>query len=323
MSKRRTYWHLEAQKRVPSAYEIGTSRLLYYPERGFEVETPVTAWFQRHQSGGELKLDALARFRDPRATTYTKYVALGREKESFVDGLLRAADENGYDGKLEADWLASLERWLPVLLYPCHGLQMVSAYVGQLAPTSELVTVFAFQAADEMRRIQRLAYRTRQLEHRAPGFRRGKETWQHMPEWQPFRRLIEELLVTYDFGEAVIALGLVVKPAFDTFFMRHGGRFAEAQRDPLLSRLFFSLDEDCRWHESVSDELVRLVLEGSPENVAFVTRVVRERYAQTRAALAAFAPWWSAEAEPYATVLEALDAELGKRWQKLGLEVRS
>lgn len=323
MSKRRTYWHLEAQKRVPSAYEIGTSRLLYYPEHGFEVETPVTAWFRRYQSGGALKLDALARFRDPRATTYTKYVALGREKETFVDGLLRAADENGYDDKLDAGWLASLERWLPVLLYPCHGLQMVSAYVGQLAPTSELVTVFAFQAADEMRRIQRLAYRTRQLEHRAAGFRRGKETWERMQEWQPFRRLIEELLVTYDFGEAMLALGLVVKPAFDAFFMRHGGRLAEAQRDPLLSRLFFSLDEDCRWHESVSDELARLVLDDSPENAAFVTRVVRERYAQTRAALAAFEPWWSSEAEPYATVLEALDAELEKRWQKLGLEVRS
>jgi toluene monooxygenase system protein E len=321
MKARRTYWHLEDKKRVPSAYEIGTSRLLYYPERGFEVETPVAAWFRRHQTGGSLKLAALERFRDPRETTYTKYVALGREKEAFVDGLLRAADESGYDGKLDPHWLESLERWLPVLLYPCHGLQMVSAYVGQLAPTSELVTVFAFQAADEMRRIQRLAYRSRQLEHRAPGFRRGKENWQRVHEWQPFRKLIEELLVTYDFGAALVALGLVVKPVFDSFFMRHGGRLAEARHDPLLSRLFFSLDEDCRWHESFTDELVHLLVADSPENAVFIANVVRERYAVARAALAAFEPWWAADAEPYSAVLAALDAELGKRWQKLGLEV--
>jgi toluene monooxygenase system protein E len=324
MKARRTYWHLEEQKRVPSAYEIGTSRLLYYPERGFEVETPVSAWFRRHQQGSPLKLAALDRFRDPRETTYTKYVALGREKESFVDGLLRSAEESGYDAKLDASWLESLERWLPVLLYPCHGLQMVSGYIGQLAPTSELVTVFAFQAADEMRRIQRLAYRARQLEPRASGFRRGKEAWQRVREWQPFRRLIEELLVTYDFGDALVAHGLVVKPVFDAFFIRHGGRLAEAERDPLLSRLFFSFDEDCRWHESFTDELVRVLVADSPENAAFIANVVRSRYPAARAAVAAFEPWWTREgAEPYASVLEALDAELHQRWRGLGLEVSS
>src|SRR4029079_1998027 len=137
---------------------------------------------------------------DPRETTYSKYVALGREKEAFVDGLLRSADESGDDEKLDAAWLAERERWLPVLLYPCHGFQMVSAYLAQLSPTSELVAVFAFQAADEKRRIPRVAYRSRQLERRAPGFGQGKARWEQAREWQPLRRVIEELLVSYDFG---------------------------------------------------------------------------------------------------------------------------
>jgi toluene monooxygenase system protein E len=323
MNARRTYWHLEGKRRVPSPYEIGTSRLLYYPERGFEVETPVAAWLRKHQSTGALRLNALERFRDPRETTYAKYVALGREKEAFVDGLLRSADDSGDDAKLDPAWLASLERWLPVLLYPCHGLQMVSAYLAQLAPTSELVVAFAFQAADEMRRIQRFAYRSRQLERLAPGFGRGKAAWEETPEWQPLRRVIEELLVTYDFGTALVAHTLVIKPTFDAFFVRRGGRLAEARRDPLLCRLFFSLDEDCRWHESVGDEIVRLLVEGSPDNAAFITSVVRERYPAVRAALAALAPWWDVAAEPYSAVLESLDAELAKRWRGLGLEPRS
>jgi toluene monooxygenase system protein E len=249
MSARRTYWHLEGRKRVPSPYEIGTARLLYYPERGFEVETPVGAWYREYQTGGELQLTALERFRDPRETTYSKYVALGRDKEAFVDGLLRSADESGYDDELDTGWLAELERWLPVLLYPCHGFQMLSAYLAQLSPTSELVAVFAFQAADEMRRIQRFAYRSRQLERRVPGFGPGKTRWEPAPEGLPLRRVLEELLVTYDFGAALVAFTLALKPAFDAFFIRRGGRLAEARRDPLLCRMFFSLDAelDKRW----------------------------------------------------------------------------
>jgi toluene monooxygenase system protein E len=319
MTAQRTYWHLEANKRVPSAYELGTSRLLYYPERGFEVETPVAAWYRRHQLAAPLGWQALERFRDPRETTYSKYVVLGDEREAFVDGLLRSAVEGGHDDNLADHWLERLERWLPVLLYPCHGLQMVAAYVGQLAPTSELVVAFAFQAADEMRRIQRLAYRTKQLERRRVGFSRGKERWQAAPEWQPLRRVVEELLVTYDLGEALAALTLVVKPWFDELFVHHGARLAEAKGDPLLSRLFFSLHEDCRWHRALGDELWPLLLAGKPDAAAFVTRVVSERHTAMRAALAALEPLWDAQDEPFAVVLDAISDDVEKRHRRLGL----
>lgn len=320
MKARRTYWHLEAEKRVPSAYGVGSSRLLYYPERGFAVETPVAEWYRRYQAGSPLGRAALARFRDPRETTYAKYVALAHEKEAFVDGLLRAAEESDYDLELGTAWLASLERWLPVLLYPCHGLQMASAYVGQLAPTSELVIAFAFQTGDEMRRIQRLSYRIKQLEARSAGFAGGKTTWEHAAPWQPLRRVIEELLVTYDFGEALVTLALVVKPLFDAFFMQHGGRLAEARHDPLLSRLFFSLNEDCRWHESFTDELVRGVAASDAAGFAFVQRVAKERYARARAGFSALEALWEPGLEPFGLVMESLDAQIMKRWHALGLE---
>ena len=42
----RTYWHLLGTKRVPSEYEIVSSRLLYYPGRGFEVKVPAAAWYE-------------------------------------------------------------------------------------------------------------------------------------------------------------------------------------------------------------------------------------------------------------------------------------
>jgi toluene monooxygenase system protein E len=322
MTTQRTFWHLEGKRRVPSAYELKSSKLLYYPERGFEVPTPVSEWFARHQTAPALALAGLEQFRDPRETTYATYVALAREKESFVDGLLRSADENEYDARLEQEWVTSLERWLPVLLYPCHGLQMVTAYVAHLAPVSEVVIALAFQQADEIRRVQRLAQRVAMLRKVRLGFgASARQLWQDAPEWQPLRRVIEELLVTYDFGEALVRLNLVVKPLFDGFFVERGSRLAEARRDPLLCRLLFSLQEDCRWHTSVSDQLVRKLLSAGDTNGHTIGEWVRGFRPAMLNALSALEPLWDPALEPYRAIIEALDAQTSARLRGLGLEV--
>ena len=83
MSARRTYWHLSALGRKPSEYDIASSELLYHAQRGFELQTPVTAWFQQYQAGSALRSADWERFRDPRATTYASYVALQRKQEIY------------------------------------------------------------------------------------------------------------------------------------------------------------------------------------------------------------------------------------------------
>jgi toluene monooxygenase system protein E len=324
MSAPRTYWHLEGKRRVPSPYELKSAKLLYYPERGWEVKTPGVAWFERYQRGTPLDLGSLAEFRDPRETTYTSYVALAREKEAFIDGLLRSASESGYDAKLSEEWLASLDRWLGVLLFPCHGLQMVTAYVAHLAPVSELVIALAFQNGDEIRRVQRFAQRVAILQRTRAGFGgHARETWQSDAAWQPLRRVLEELLVTYDFGEALVRLLLVTKPLFDGFFVQHASRLAEARQDPLLCRLLFSLDEDCRWHAQVTDALARGLVRGGAGNRALIEGWLRAAYPAMRGALAALEPSWDPKLESFGDTLHALDAELEKRWRGVGLEVRT
>lgn len=320
MSTQRTFWHLEGKRRVPTAYELKSSKLLYYPGRGLEVTTPAGEWLTRHQRGS-LSLGGLERFRDPRETTYSTYVALAREKESFVDGLLRSADETDYDARLPEAWVTRLDAWLPVLLYPCHGLQMVTAYVAHLAPVSEVLIALAFQQADEIRRVQRLAQRVAMLAKANPGFgARGRELWQEAPQWQPLRRVIEELIVTYDFGQALVMLDLVVKPLFDACFMEHGARLAEAQRDPLLCRLLLSLHEDCRWHEGLADDLVRLLISDSAENRARIGAWVRSAAPTVREAFAALASVWSALPEPDPSVLDAVEMRTADRLRRLGLD---
>jgi toluene monooxygenase system protein E len=287
--KQRTYWHLEALGRRPTDYEIATSRLLYYVGRGFEVTLPAGAWYQKHQVESPLRAADWEAFADPRETTYRKYVELQKKKELFVDGLFQSMEDTGYDRTLSAAWLTTLSRLAGPLRYAVHGLQMAACYVGQMAPSGRIVVAALFQAADEMRRVQRLAYRTRALQATSTDFGAdARERWQSDPLWQPLREVVEQLLVTYDWGEAFAALNLAVKPAFDDVFMVRLGTLAQSRGDDLLARVLLSLNEDCEWHRAWTRALVETAIASEPTNRAVLDRWTEVWSPRVRTALEPF-----------------------------------
>ncbi len=287
VSAQRTYWHLQGNGRVPSSYEVETTRLLYHPGRGFELPTAGGAWYERHQAGSRLRA-SFAAFADPRQTTYAKYVRLQHEQEAFADELLRSAAASDYDAGLDREWLAVLGGVLPVLRFPCHGLHMLAAYHGHMAPEGRLVVAFAFTAADELRRIQRIAYRMRQLQELDAELGvHARAEWQSHPAWQPLREVIERLLVTYDFGESLVAASVVLAPAFDALFMRQLAKLATRRGDRLFSQLWFSLEHDCHWHRAVTRELIAVAERERDGNAAVIEEWARSWWPRVRAALEA------------------------------------
>jgi toluene monooxygenase system protein E len=291
MSKQRTYWHLEGLGRKPNEYDIATSKLLYYPERGFEVKTPMTAWYERHQRGSPLRATDWEAFRDPRETTYASYTHLQHQREIYVDGLLEAIDTTGYDARLGAAWIERLDRVLAPARYPMHGLQMIAAYVGSMAPSGRIAVALAFQTGDEMRRVQRFAYRMRQLQQRAPGFgAESRRRWQEDPAWQGFRRLIERLLRTYDWGEALVALNVVVKPAFDGVLGEGLARIAAAGPDEILAKVLRALDEDAAWQRAWTRALLDVAVSQVPGNTEVIEGWIDRWKEPAAAAVAALEP---------------------------------
>jgi toluene monooxygenase system protein E len=319
VTSQRTYWHLEGQGRVPQHYDIVTSRLLYHRELGFEVATPGAAWMQRYGAGSRLR-GGLQAFRDPRATTYSRYVELQAERESFVEQLFQAAEETGYDRALSPDWVAVLEAILPVLRYPCHALHQLAAYVGHLAPEGRVVVAGAFQAGDELRRVQHLARRMRELQELRADF--GKSAlahWQEHPAWQPLRQLLEQLLVTYDFGEALVALQLVVKPALDELFMVKFAELAQERGDRLWPQLAYSLAQDCRWQRDWSDALARVALAENAENAAAMREWIALWAPRIERALPPLCNLWVIAPERANAYVADVMSQCRKRWQALGL----
>jgi len=287
----KTYWHLLHNQRVPSEYELGSASLLYYVGRGFEIDLPLAEWYRRYQQGSPFSCTNWEQFSDPRKTTYASYTALQSSQEVYVDGLLESIEASTYDRALGQDWIGILNRALGPLRYAVHALQMVACYVGQMAPSGRITIAAMFQAADEMRRVQRLAYRMCQLQLAHPGFGEdSRARWQEDPVWQPLREACERLLVTYDWGESFTALNLVLKPMLDELFMTHFGHLAHDVGDYLLQQIFQALEHDCRWHRRWSEALASLAVRDTPANDAVIRGWVVKWYPLAERAVNGFAP---------------------------------
>src|ERR1700734_3119968 len=274
---RKTYTRLAAGRRVPLEYELVSTDLHYNHPMRFELPAanPVVAWYYRYREGSALRARDWERFADPRRTTYRAYTVLQDGREDVIDGLLREVDDTGYDRNLDQEWVRFLDRWYSPLRFPVHGLQMLAAYVAQMAPASRITNCAAFQAADELRRVQRIAYRTVQLGGRpseAGTARRQQLAWEDAAAFQPLRELLERALIAYDWGEAFTVTNLVIKPRIDRLVNQEiAGTLATANGDPILTSIHFSLDEDARWHRAWTAALLRHLISDTPLNADAVS----------------------------------------------------
>jgi toluene monooxygenase system protein E len=244
---------------------------MYAQAPGSAVKVPMLAFYETHGPNAQLRRCDWEAFADPLATTYAKYVERQRDRELVVQTLLDGMDTSGYDRGLSASWRTRLGTTLSALRFVGHGLQMLAAYLGRLSPASPLVIAFAFQAADELRRVQRFAYRLCQLaDLDAATPQRGRDAWQSAPEWQPLRRLMETLLVTWDWVQCFVAVELLLKPLIDELTLSRWPRVGAEEGDALLPLWTASLHEDARWHRDLAFTLTRVVLAGHPDNARVI-----------------------------------------------------
>ena len=292
---RKTYTRLTTGRRIPTEYELMSTDLHYNYPRRFELpaSNPVIDWYYRNREGSALQARDWDQFADPRSTTYRIYTQLQDGREDVVDGLLREIDETEYDARLDDEWVRFLDRWYSPLRFPVHGLQMLAAYVAQMAPSSRITNCASFQMGDEMRRVQRIAYRTVQLA--GPRFddeaaARQRAAWEEAAAFQPLRELIERALVAYDWGESFIVTNAVIKPRIDRLVNQDiAGTLATANGDPILTSIHFSLDEDAHWHREWTAALIRHIVDDNTANAEVVSGWIEKWSPLASDALEAFA----------------------------------
>lgn len=261
----RTWHHLASERRRPSEYEIVSTHVNYTtdrPERPFELDPDLAMnrWYRRHREGSPLRHENWHGFRDPDELVYRTYNILQDGQEAYVDGLLDEFSDIGHDAGLPEPWVETLAVLYAPGRYLMHALQMASAYISQMAPASTIQNCATFQAADSLRALSLIAYRTRQLADAWPAFRFGdseRSHWEHHPAWQGFRAMMEKALVAYDWGEAFAALQLVAKPAVEAGFFGALTRSGRRHDDTFVALLNDALLRDCERHRRWTSSLLR------------------------------------------------------------------
>jgi toluene monooxygenase system protein E len=267
--------------RRPSEYEIVTHDL-NHTMRPMPLELPPDAqgnrWLREHRDAISLTVPDWNAFRDPDAVTYGSYVAMQDDQEAYVEGLLERFDRDGHDERLTEAALDYLALTVTPCRYLAHAGQMLSAYLQQLAPSSYVANCATFQTADQLRRVQLVAYRTTalRLAHPPRTFGAGERaTWERHPGWQPIRAAAEHALVEYDWDRALVATQLVVKPVADLIFLEQL-REELAAVAPLDGLIVENLWRDAERSRRWTAALLRFLTDGDPANRGTLQGYLRE-----------------------------------------------
>jgi toluene monooxygenase system protein E len=295
----KTWSHLAARRRKPSEYEIVSTNLHHTtdnPDAPFELDPnfPMAQWFKQHRNASPLTHADWNAFRDPDEIVYRTYNMLQDGQETYVFGLFDQFSARGHDSMLERTWAGSLARLYTPGRYLFHALQMGSAYLTQIAPSSTISNCAAYQTADSLRWLSHTAYRTKELSKTFDGLGFGideRRTWETDPVWQGFRELVEKALVAYDWGESFVALNLVARPAVEEAVLRALGQAGRHSGDTLLGLLTDAQLADGQRHRRWASALVKMSLETSTNRQVLVDWVKK------------WAPLGDAAIEAYCAVL--------------------
>jgi toluene monooxygenase system protein E len=170
---------------------------------------------------------------------------------------------------LDARWAGTLARYYTPSRYLFHTIQMASAYVGQVSPGSTITNCHYFQMADSLRWLSHTAYRTKELSmvFADKGFGTDERSyWETDPVWQGFRELMEKALTVWDWGEAIVVLNLVAKPAIEEAVLRKLGESARHNGDTLLGLLTDAQLLDSNRHRRWLAAFTKMALE-TPGNL--------------------------------------------------------
>jgi toluene monooxygenase system protein E len=262
-------------RRKPSEYEIVTGNFHYHFNRKpapFDLDpgTAINRWYIKYREGSPLHADDWEGFRDPAALNYRRYIALQHDREIYAEGVVDHYESLANDERLDPAWVAVLERLYVPSRFAFHVLQMTGLYLGQLAPSAYITNAAFFQAADELRALQWIAYRAKSLSlshgQQLANSEATRRIWELDEVWQPARETLERLLLAYDWGEAFAALNLVVKPTLDALFKEALAELAAAHDDGLTAALLQESRVDTTRSQTWSAELARYSVAANSAN---------------------------------------------------------
>lgn len=264
----KTWSHLSGARKKPSEYEIVSKNLHFHMNdqgQPFHFpDVPMSKWYIKNRNKSPLKHDNWDAFNDPDKIVYRTYNILQDGQETYIKSLFDQMNERGHDEMLPENYAKVLARFYTPARYAYHTLQLSSAYLQQMAPSSTITNCATYQTADELRALTHTAYRTKELSNtfKSMGFAENeRKIWENDIAWQGIRELMEKALVAWDWAETFIVLNLLAKPAIEESIQVQFGNYAKDNNDTLLGLLSQSQYNDSLRHRKWATALVKMALE--------------------------------------------------------------
>ncbi len=276
---RKTFEHLEGQRRRPDVYEEVTAYVQWgetfrdkfptLPNEGANYHFP------EHYKLGywdptktRWKSHQWESFRDPNRLTYRSYHEVQSEREAALEAVLAAARSEHAVRYLDPEWVETLRMFFAPMRFAEWGISMAHQYVGRFSISSLVTNPSILQVFDELRHTQRIAEWTHDLETEHGGFGGYRAQWLEDPMFQPMREYLERVCVLRDWGEVVVATNLVLEPLLQRVLYRTLSDLGNAHSDSVLPHFAYSVYGDEERHWSWAAALAAMLNEESDENRA-------------------------------------------------------
>lgn len=195
-------------------------------------------------------------FRDPRQFYYATYNISRAAMQQSFDDAVNFVDKRGLVGSVDADWRAMFATYLLPLRHVEWAANMNCQLIADWGYGTQITSAAAFCGTDRLGIAQIISRIGLVLgEGSDEQLLAAKTQWLDAPEWQPMRRLVEDLLVVRDWFELFVAQLVVldgyvyplVTQAFDRAGAAHNG-------SPLSMMTGFLGDwfaDNSRWTDAV------------------------------------------------------------------------
>lgn len=195
-------------------------------------------------------------FRDPRQFYYASYNISRAAMQQSFDDAANFVEKRGLIGTVEANWLKTFTAYLLPLRHLEWSANMHCQMIADWGYGTQITSASAFCGADRLGIAQIISRIGLVLgEGGDTELVAAKERWTEAPEWQPMRRLAEDLMVVRDWFELYVAqlvvLDAYVYPLVTDAFDRAGAARNGAPLSMMTGFLSDWFADNSRWTDAV------------------------------------------------------------------------
>jgi hypothetical protein len=237
MPARKTFVWLSGRKRPPSEYEELSTGIQWSGEP--VSRTTIGQW--RGEST-LLSTDWNA-VRDPAGMYYRNYVVGQDVAEKQLDAVFSLASDADFLSAVDPAWRQSLTVLVGAMSFAQWGASMAMQHVMRFTLSPTVACAVQLQIMDKLRAAERSVEWFEAL-NPAEANDVLHATWDKEPSIQPLHRYIEQVLVTQDWGEDVVAINLVLAGLLEPFLRELYVRGGRAHGDFVTAALGTHLAKD-------------------------------------------------------------------------------